>query len=162
MKFAAKTISSLTAVLLVGVSSIALAQTPAQTPAPVAPAAPAAAPTAPAAAAPAAKPAAPAAATPAPAAPGAAAPAAAAAPKVDPSMAKFQASCKADVEKYCAEANAERKAGVAAAKTGDAAAPKGKGRGQVVACLNTNLANLTPDCKTAFEERKAAAKAKKS
>jgi Cysteine rich repeat len=82
-------------------------------------------------------------------------------------MAKFMTSCKADVEKYCADAVAQRKAANTAAKTeakveGAAPAAKGKGRGQVVACLNTNLANLTPDCKTAFEERKAAAKAKKS
>lgn len=82
-------------------------------------------------------------------------------------MAKFMTSCKADVEKYCADAMAQRKAATAAAKTepkteGATPAAKGKGRGQVVACLNTNLANLTPECKTAFEERKAAAKAKKS
>jgi Cysteine rich repeat len=82
----------------------------------------------------------------------------------DPAVAKFMATCKADVEKYCGDAVAQRKAANAAAKTGDAAAaaPKGKGRGQVVACLNTNIASLTPECKTAFEERKAAAKAKKS
>jgi Cysteine rich repeat len=79
-------------------------------------------------------------------------------------MAKFMTSCKADVEKYCADAVAQRKAAAAAAGKAEGAAPaaKGKGRGQVVACLNTNLANLTPECKTAFEERKAAAKAKKS
>jgi hypothetical protein len=156
-----KTIASLTAALLMGLSSVALAQTPpAAAPAPSAPAA-AAKPAAPAAApAPAAK-----AAT--PAAPGSA-PATAVVPaakQVDPAMAKFWATCKADVEKYCADAAAQRKAvgkAAGAEKTTGDTAVKGKGRSQVVACLNTNVANLTPDCKTSFEERKAAAKAKKS
>ena len=95
-------------------------------------------------------------------------------------MAKFMTSCKADVEKYCADAVAQRKAaagsgsgsaagsgsgsaaGSGSATATPAPAAKGKGRGQVVACLNTNIANLTPECKTAFEARKAATKAKKN
>ena len=153
-----KTISSLTALLLLSVSGVALAQTPAApapaaTPAPAetpAPAAPAATP------APAAKAAAPAAAAPTGTA------AAPAAKAVDPAVAKFMAVCKADVEKYCGDAVAAQKAANAAVKTTGDTAAKGKGRGQVVACLNTNAASLTPECKTAFEERKAAAKAKKS
>jgi Cysteine rich repeat len=77
-------------------------------------------------------------------------------------MAKFWATCKADVEKYCADAAAQRKAAVTSGKAAGDAPAKGKGRGQVVACLNDNAAKLTAECKTAFDERKAAAKAKKS
>jgi pilus assembly protein FimV len=148
-------VSAVGALILGGLASIAVAQT-APVAAPVAPA------TKPTVAAPAVTPA-PAVTAPAAAAPVPVTAAAPAAKQADPAMAKFWASCTADVEKYCPEAAAQRKALAAATAAGQAPAPgtKGPGRGVVVACLNTNAAKLSPVCKAAFDERKAAAQAKK-
>jgi hypothetical protein len=71
----------------------------------------------------------------------------------DAGMAKFQAACKTDIEKYCGDG------GSATAKkpTAGATAPKQPPE-QLVACMTTNEAKLTAACKTALTERKAATK----
>jgi hypothetical protein len=86
-------------------------------------------------------------------APGGAAPGAAsgATKTPDAGMAKLQAACKTDIEKFCGDSAAGKKptAGVTAPKQ----APE-----QLVACMTTNEAKLTATCKTAWTERKAATK----
>jgi hypothetical protein len=84
-----------------------------------------------------------------------AAPSAEASRPVDPAVAKFRAVCKADMDTYCGEV-------IAAAKAAAAANPaaKGQGRGQMATCMATNEAKLSADCKTAWDERKAAMKVK--
>jgi hypothetical protein len=100
-------------------------------------------------------------------APTAAAPAAA--PRqIDPAVAKFRAACKADMDKLCGAEVAAAAAARAAEKTAGAEPAKGQtagaqtsgGRSGVTACMTTNEAKLSTECKTAWAERKATMKAK--
>jgi hypothetical protein len=88
----------------------------------------------------------------APASPGTATPGATKTP--DAGMAKLQAACKTDIEKYCGDAGKTAQKAPAGAP-GQAAT---KAPEQLVACMTTNEAKLTATCKTAWTERKAATK----
>jgi hypothetical protein len=78
-----------------------------------------------------------------------------AAKQVDPAVEKFRAACKADIAKLCADV-------IAAAKAATPVGTEpGKGtRGVMAACMTTNEAKLSGECKTAWDERKATMKAK--
>jgi hypothetical protein len=70
----------------------------------------------------------------------------------DAAMARFQAACKSDIEKYCGtNGSAAKKPAAGAASTPQA--PE-----QIVSCMTTNETKLTAACKTALTERKAATK----
>jgi hypothetical protein len=73
----------------------------------------------------------------------------------DAGMAKLQAACKTDIEKYCGDSGGAAKKAPAGPASGQAAsnAPE-----QIVACMTTNEAKLTAACKTAWTERKATTK----
>jgi hypothetical protein len=66
----------------------------------------------------------------------------------DAGMAKLQAACKTDIDRYCGDTAKKAPAGQAATK-----APE-----QLVACMTANEAKLTVGCKSAWTERKAATK----
>jgi hypothetical protein len=67
--------------------------------------------------------------------------------------AKFRAACSADIAKYCGDTQP------AADATPDQVKAQ---RGKLRACLTTNAANVTADCKTAMVEREKAYEAKKN
>jgi hypothetical protein len=74
----------------------------------------------------------------------------------------------ADAQRLCPEGAAQWAAQGAAKVPGVMAEPKEKAKGkkaatrlQITACLTANEAKLTPECKTALEERKAVVKAAK-
>jgi hypothetical protein len=71
----------------------------------------------------------------------------------DAGMAKLQAACKTDIEKYCGDAGGAAKKPTAGAAPVAKQAPE-----QIVACMTTNEAKLTATCKSAWTERKAATK----
>jgi hypothetical protein len=72
----------------------------------------------------------------------------------DAGMAKLQAACKTDIEKYCGDAGKMAQK----APTGAPGQAATKAPEQLVACMTTNEAKLTATCKTAWTERKAATK----
>jgi hypothetical protein len=99
-------------------------------------------------------------AAPAVTAPAAVAPAVAAKPdqRAEPTAeekavrAKFRAACSADIAKYCADTQ----------PAADATPEQVKSlRGKLRACLTTNAANVTPECKSAMVEREKSYEAKK-
>jgi hypothetical protein len=91
-------------------------------------------------------------ATPGTTAPGAPSGAATGATKTpDAGMAKLQAACKTDIEKFCGDSG--KTAQKAPAGQSATKAPE-----QLVACMTTNEAKLTAACKTAWTEQKAATK----
>jgi hypothetical protein len=120
-----KTIASIAALLLPLAAGAAYAQTAPSTPAPT---------------------------TPGPSTPGTAA-SPGAAKQSDQGMAKLQAACKTDIEKYCGDAGGAAKKPTAGANPAPKQAPE-----QLVACMTTNEAKLSAVCKTAWTERKAATK----
>jgi hypothetical protein len=71
----------------------------------------------------------------------------------DAGMAKLQAACKTDIEKYCGDSTAAAKKPTAGAAPAAKQAPE-----QLVACMTTNEAKLSAPCKTAWTERKASTK----
>jgi hypothetical protein len=72
----------------------------------------------------------------------------------DAGMAKLQAACKTDIDRYCATG------GSAAKKPAAGTAADSKSPEQIVACMTTNEAKLTAACKSVWTERKAAMKGK--
>jgi hypothetical protein len=69
----------------------------------------------------------------------------------DGGMAKLQAACKTDIEKFCGDSG--KTAQKAPAGQSATKAPE-----QLVACMTTNEAKLTATCKTAWTEQKATTK----
>jgi hypothetical protein len=72
----------------------------------------------------------------------------------DAGMAKLQAACKTDIEKYCGDSGKTAQK----APAGPAGPSATKAPEQLVACMTTNEAKLSAPCKTAWTERKAATK----